>query len=77
MATLSHPGEDGPSKKDIEACRDELLKTLSTMNAKDAKAFYEKLKKSGPWGTGAAHRDWLNSKQFAAMGFEVMLKSQS
>lgn len=76
MATAAYPDEDKPSRKDIEACRDELLKTLSAMNASDAKAFYEKLKRSGPWGSGKAHQDWLASRQFAAMGFEVMLKSQ-
>lgn len=79
MATMAYPGEgkDEPSPRDVEACRDELLKTLSSMNARDARTFYEKLRKSGPWGSGKAHRDWLNSMQFAAMGFEVMLKSQS
>lgn len=77
MATLSYPDENDSSRDDIEACRDELLKTLSGMNAKDARVFYEKLKKSGPWGSGAAHRDWLNSRQFAIMGLEVTLKSFS
>lgn len=77
-ATIDRPsGDDDRSRKDVEACRDQILQNVSRMNAKQAKEYYEKLKKSGPWGSGKEQKDWLQSRQFAAIGFEVMLKLQS